>query len=200
MDAPRRYSPRRTPREHDKHQERVGWIFRQVAEGKDQGPGELKDRVLSRETLSRAVFYGVVMAVMVLIVYVQNLGLIASAQNETELIYAQNKLRTMMFVTLIVVQWFSVQNCRSRTKSIRDMGVFRNRFILVVYVIDIILVGVLFIVPFLSELFRLVPLGILEWIEIVVFGFFVLLAEETRKAIALRLSNRRVGNIGGGNQ
>jgi len=165
----------------------------------DQGPGKLGERVLSRKTLSRAVFYGIVMASMVLIIYFQNLGLIASAQTQTELVIAQNKLRTMMFVTLIVVQWFSVQNCRSQTKSIREMGVFRNRYILVVYFIDIFLVGILFIVPVMSDIFRLVPLGILEWIEIVILGFFVLIAEETRKAIAVRRSSRKQTNQVGGN-
>jgi Ca2+-transporting ATPase len=165
----------------------------------DQGPGKLGERVLSRKTLSRAVFYGIVMASMVLIIYFQNLGLIASAQTPPELEIAQNKLRTMMFVTLIVVQWFSVQNCRSQTKSIREMGVFRNRYILVVYFIDIFLVGILFIVPVMSDIFRLVPLGILEWIEIVILGFFVLIAEETRKAIAVRRSSRKQTNQVGGN-
>jgi Ca2+-transporting ATPase len=152
----------------------------------DQGPGSLKERVLSRQTLSRALFYGIVMATMVLIVYYQNLDLITAAQTQTELIAAQNKVRTMMFVTLIVVQWFSIQNCRSQTKSIREMGIFRNRYILIVYFIDIILVGILFLVPALSEIFRLVPLNIFELVEIGILGLLVLIAEEIRKAVASR--------------
>ncbi len=154
----------------------------------DQGPGSLKERVLSRSSLTRAVFYGVVMASLVLFVYYQNIGLISDAQSEVELLYAQDKLRTMMFVALIVVQWFSVQNCRSQTKSIREMGIFRNRFIFGVYLIDIFLVSILFLVPYLSEIFRLVPLGILEWVEIILLGFLVLIVEETRKAIAARMA------------
>ncbi len=154
----------------------------------DQGPGSLKERVLSRQILTRSIFYGIVMAAMVLLVYYQNLGFITSAQTENELIAAQNKVRTMMFVTLIVVQWFSVQNCRSQTKSIREMGVFRNRYILGVYAIDIFLVGILFLVPYLSEIFRLVPLEMYELVEIILLGFFVLIAEEIRKAVAARMS------------
>jgi len=152
----------------------------------DQGPGSLRERVLSRQTLSRAIFYGIVMATMVLIVYYQNLELITAAQTQAELIAAQNKVRTMMFVTLIVVQWFSVQNCRSQTKSIRKMGIFRNRYILIVYLIDIVLVGILFLVPALSEIFRLIPLSIFELLEIGLLGLFVLIAEEIRKAVAAR--------------
>ncbi|MFW9925264.1 MAG: cation-translocating P-type ATPase [Candidatus Thorarchaeota archaeon] len=153
----------------------------------DQGPGSLKERVLSRQTLSRSIFYGIVMAAMVLLVYYQNLGFITNAQTESDLISAQNKVRTMMFVTLIVVQWFSVQNCRSQTKSILEMGVLRNKYILGVYVVDIFLVGILFFIPYLSEIFRLVPLGFVEILEIVLLGFFVLIAEEIRKAVAARM-------------
>ena len=141
----------------------------------DEGPGSLKDRILSWETLSRALFYGAIMASLVVIIYYQNLGL------------PEDKVRTMMFVTLIVVQWFSVQNCRSPTKSIREIGILRNRYILVVYLIDIILVGSLFVVPALAAVFRLVPLAWYEWIEVVLFGALVILLEEIRKLVAKRL-------------
>jgi Ca2+-transporting ATPase len=141
----------------------------------DEGPGSLKDRILSWATLSRALFYGAIMASLVVIIYYQNLGL------------PEDKIRTIMFITLIMVQWFSVQNCRSPTKSIREMGILRNRYILVVYLIDIILVGILFVVPALAAVFRLVPLAWYEWIEVVLFGALVVVFEETRKLVAKRL-------------
>jgi Ca2+-transporting ATPase len=141
----------------------------------DQQPGSLKDRILSWETLSRALFYGLIMSSLVVIIYYQNLG------------FPEDKIRTMMFITLIVVQWFSVQNCRSPTKSVREMGLFRNRYILVVYVVDIMLVGILFVVPALAGIFRLVPLAWYEWLEVVMFGALVIILEETRKAAANRL-------------
>ncbi|MFX1510955.1 MAG: cation transporting ATPase C-terminal domain-containing protein, partial [Promethearchaeota archaeon] len=133
-----------------------------------------KDRILSWGTLSRALFYGGIMASIVVIIYYQNLGL------------PEDKIRTLMFVSLIVVQWFSVQNCRSPTKSIREMGILRNRYILVVYLIDIILVGILFVVPALAAIFRLVPLAWYEWLGVVLFGFMVVLLEEIRKLVAKR--------------
>ncbi len=141
----------------------------------DERPGSLKDRILSWETLSRALFYGGIMASLVVIIYYQNLSL------------PEDKIRTIMFITLIVVQWFSVQNCRSPTKSIREMGILRNRYILVVYLIDITLVGILFVVPALAAVFRLVPLAWYEWIEVFLFGALVILLEEARKFVAKRL-------------
>ncbi|MFX0107691.1 MAG: cation-translocating P-type ATPase, partial [Candidatus Hodarchaeota archaeon] len=138
----------------------------------DQGPGSLKDRVLSRDTLSRAFLYGIIMATFSIFVYYQHLG-------ETE-----GKIRTMLFVSLIVLQWYSVQNCRSPTKSITEMGILTNRLILIVYAIDIFLVSILFIIPPLSLVFGLVQLELWEWIEIAIFGVVLLLVEEARKRIA----------------
>jgi Ca2+-transporting ATPase len=141
----------------------------------DERPGSLKDRILSRKTLSRALFYGCIMASLVVIIYYQNLG------------QPEDKIRTLMFVTLIVVQWFSVQNCRSPTKSIREIGILRNRYILVVYFINVILVGILFAVPTLAAIFRLVPLAWHEWVGVILLGSLVVLLEEIRKLVAKRL-------------
>ena len=51
----------------------------------------------------------------------------------------------------------------------------------------IMLVGILFVVPALAGIFRLVPLAWYEWLEVVMFGALVIILEETRKAVANRL-------------
>ncbi|TRO54688.1 hypothetical protein E2P64_08645, partial [Candidatus Bathyarchaeota archaeon] len=61
------------------------------------------------------------------------------------------------------------------------------RYILVVYLIDIILVGILFVVPALAAIFRLVPLAWYEWVGVVLFGSLVVVLEEIRKLVAKRL-------------
>lgn len=138
----------------------------------EQGPGSIRNRILSRDTLGRALLYGITMAGFVIFVYYQHLG------------QPVEKIRTMMFVALIVLQWYSVQNCRSPTKSIFELGVLTNRIIIIVYVIDILLVSILFLVPPLTSVFGLVQLELWEWIEIAVFGVVLLLIEEFRKRIA----------------
>jgi magnesium-transporting ATPase (P-type) len=135
----------------------------------DQGPGSLRDRILSRDTLGRALLYGLVMAGFVIIVYFQHLG------------QSPEKIRTMLFVALIVLQWYSVQNCRSPTKSITEIGFLTNKSILVVYVIDVLLVSILFLIPPLTAVFGLIQLELWEWVEIATFGVVLLLVEEVRK-------------------
>jgi Ca2+-transporting ATPase len=143
----------------------------------DQGPGSLRNRILSRDTLGRAFLYGFVMAGFVIFVYFQHID------------QSEGKIRTMMFVSLIVLQWYSVQNCRSPTKSIKEMGLLTNRIILAVYVIDIFLVSILFLIPPLSSVFGLVQLELWEWVEIAIFGVVLLLVEEARKRIARKLAS-----------
>jgi Ca2+-transporting ATPase len=139
----------------------------------EKPPTSVKERVLSRGTLSRALFYGIMMATIVMIVYFTYLG-------------QGVKLRTMLFVTLIVAQWFSAQNCRSPTKSVFTLGIFKNKILWIVYIIDIILVGILFVFPPMTALFELVPVEPVEWLFVFLFSSMVFIVEEARKRVASR--------------
>ncbi len=140
----------------------------------DQPPTSKKERVLSKQILSRALFYGVSMATIVMTVYFIYLG-------------QEDKLRTMLFVTLIVVQWFSAQNCRSPTKSAFDMGILKNKVLLVVYLVDIFLVSLLFLIPPLGALFELNYIAPLDWLLVFTLSSMVFILEELRKKIARRM-------------
>ncbi|MFW9767478.1 MAG: cation-translocating P-type ATPase [Candidatus Thorarchaeota archaeon] len=140
----------------------------------DRPPSSIRERVLSTQTLTRALFYGSMMTTIVLAIYFVYLG------------SGEPKIRTMIFVSLIVTQWFSAQNCRSPTKSAFTLGLFRNRILWIVYVIDILLVAVLFIFPPLTALFELVPVEPVEWILVFLLASIVFIIEEVRKKIAMR--------------
>ncbi|TFG27120.1 cation-transporting P-type ATPase, partial [Candidatus Thorarchaeota archaeon] len=141
----------------------------------DRPPASVKERVLSKQTLSRALFYGIMMSTTVLTVYLLYLG-----QNE-------QKIRTMIFVTLIVSQWFSAQNCRSPTESSFSLGIFKNRILWIVYLVDVVLVAILFIFPPLVALFELSSVEPIEWILIFLITSPVFIIEELRKRVAKNL-------------
>ena len=139
----------------------------------DQPPGTLQEKILSKETLLRALFYGTAMATVVMTIYFLYLG-------------QGSKLRTMIFITLIITQWFSAQNCRSPTKSVFKVGVFKNRVLWIVYMVDVILVAILFLLPPLTTLFELVWVTPLEWLLVFILASSILIIEEIRKRIADR--------------
>ncbi|PNX52453.1 MAG: hypothetical protein BV458_09505 [Thermoplasmata archaeon M9B2D] len=139
----------------------------------EQPPASLKEKVLSKQTLTRALFYGSTMAVIVMTIYFIYIG-------------QGSKLRTMLFVTLIIAQWFSAQNCRSPTKSAFTMGILKNRVLIVVYMIDIILVSLLFLLPPLTALFELSPIAPVEWLLVICLSTLVFIVEEIRKKLATK--------------
>lgn len=141
----------------------------------DKPPTSINERVLSKQTLWRALYYGIMMATVVMMVYVIYLG------------QGEQKVRTMIFVTLIVSQWFSAQNCRSPTESSFTLGLFRNRVLWVVYCIDIVLVAILFIFPPLSLFFELTIVTLWEWVFVFLIASIVFIVEEVRKRASKRL-------------
>ncbi|WP_287582852.1 cation transporting ATPase C-terminal domain-containing protein, partial [Candidatus Borrarchaeum sp.] len=95
------------------------------------------------------------------------------------------KIRTAIFVVLIIFQWFNAFNCRSHNKSVFSVGVFKNKTLWVFLVIDILLVAILFIVPPLTLAFDIVPLGIMEWVIIALIGSSIWIIDEIRKTLQL---------------
>lgn len=135
----------------------------------DKPPGSLNERIVSRKNAALAIFYGLLMMTLVLVIYTIYLG------------ESVTKIRTMIFLGLIIMQWFSVQNCRSQDDSILKVGVFRNKLIFLVYLIDISLVAVLFLLPPLTAIFQLAIPTILDMAVILAIAPFVLIVEEIRK-------------------
>jgi len=140
----------------------------------DRPPSSINERVLSKQTLSRALFYGTIMASIVMTIYFLYLG------------HGDEKIRTMIFITLIVTQWFSAQNCRSPTESAFSVGIFKNKLLWIVYVIDVILVALIFLIPPMVALFELSPVEPLEWVLVFLVASIVFILEEIRKRLSKR--------------
>ncbi len=137
----------------------------------DRPPSSIKERLLTRKISSIAIFYGLLMASAVLGIYFIYI-------NEPVI-----KTRTMIFLALIVMQWFSVQNCRSQYQSIVDVGFLKNKYILVVYLIDVTLVAVLFLFPPLTAVFQLASLTVVDIAIVLSIAPLILIVDEIRKRL-----------------
>ena len=67
------------------------------------------------------------------------------------------------------------------------MGILKNKVLLVVYLVDILLVSLLFLIPPLGALFQLSYVAPLDWLLVVALSSTVFIVEEVRKRIARRL-------------
>ncbi|MFX1520545.1 MAG: cation-translocating P-type ATPase [Promethearchaeota archaeon] len=141
----------------------------------DRPPKSLDQRILSKDTIKLGIFYALIMSCASLAFY---LYLIFQDTSAAE-------IRTAIFMVLIVFQWFNVFNCRSHNKSVFTIGVFKNKTLWFFLVIDVLLVVILFIVPPLAIAFDIVPLGIMDWIIIVLISSSIWIIDEIRKKLRL---------------
>lgn len=92
--------------------------------------------------------------------------------------------RTMSFIVLTASQLFYSLSMRNPVKSIFQIGIFSNRFLIGAIVIGLFLQLVVITVPFLSNAFGVQFLSLRDWLVVLVFSLIPLVANEIIKLIA----------------
>ncbi|WP_261378476.1 calcium-translocating P-type ATPase, SERCA-type [Paenibacillus agilis] len=96
---------------------------------------------------------------------------------------------TMAFATLGLIQLTHVFNVRSNTKSIFTIGVFSNRYLNWAALAAGVLVLVVIWVPYMNELFSVVPLNSEQWLIVVAAAFSIVPIVEIVK-LFIRMGSR----------
>jgi P-type Ca2+ transporter type 2C len=128
----------------------------------------------------RVVFLSSMMAVGTLLVF-------AWAYRHYEL----HEARTLAFCAIVMFEWLVAFNARSDQYTIFQVGMLRNRSLLIALMVGIILQLTVIYVPFLHEPFDTVPLRTWEWGISLLPGLAVFILETVRKLIAPGLFNWR---------
>jgi P-type Ca2+ transporter type 2C len=145
----------------------------------EEPPRKQTARIINREILGNVVFVALFMAVGTLWMYL-------TALQEGGVTRAQ----TMAFTTLAMFQVFNSLNCRSRDKSVLQLGLFTNHYLIAAIVVSIILQVASSRVPFMMAALGTVPLTLTDWARIVLVSSSVFIADEIRKMIQRRRLNR----------
>jgi len=91
------------------------------------------------------------------------------------------RARTVAFIVLACSQLFHSFNCRSMTRSIFNLGLFSNaKLVLAVFLSFMLQVAVIYL-PFGQKIFRTEPMGIFDWLLILVISSFPLWTMELCK-------------------
>ncbi len=93
------------------------------------------------------------------------------------------RARTLTFTTLAMFQVFNALNCRSRDKSVFQLGLFKNPYLIGAIVASILLQLAAEHVPFLQAALGTVPLSLADWGWIVLVSSSVFVADELRKLV-----------------
>ncbi|MCX5716208.1 MAG: calcium-transporting P-type ATPase, PMR1-type [Candidatus Omnitrophica bacterium] len=91
------------------------------------------------------------------------------------------RARTAAFIVLSCAQLFHSFNCRSMTESLFKLGIFTNKKLVSAVIISFVLQMAAVYVPFLQRIFKTEPLGLLDWVFVIVISSFPLWAMELWK-------------------
>jgi Ca2+-transporting ATPase len=77
------------------------------------------------------------------------------------------KARTMAFTTAIMFELFFVFNCRSEKLSVFKLSPFSNKWLVFAVIITFLLQAMVIYVPFFNSVFGTVPIGLTDWLIII---------------------------------
>jgi len=97
--------------------------------------------------------------------------------------------QTLTFCSLVACRWFIAFSARSDEYTIFKLGVFRNRWLIVIIIGSILLQMAVVYVPFLQRAFGTVPMTLDMWAIAVSAGLALFIVVEGRKALFPRLFN-----------
>jgi Ca2+-transporting ATPase len=146
----------------------------------DEPPRKTESRIINMEIFKNIVFVSIFMAV-------GTLWMFGRANHDGHLIYAQ----TVAFTTLAMFQVFNSLNCRSRSKSIFQLGVFKNRYLIAAVVTSVLLQFAAQNVPFMETALGTVPLSLADWGLIVLVASSIFFADELRKLFQRQAKARK---------
>jgi Ca2+-transporting ATPase len=94
--------------------------------------------------------------------------------------------RSAAFIVLSCSQLFHSFNCRNNNVSLFKLGVFTNKNLIAAAVFSFFLQMMVIYTPFFQKVFKTVPLGVFDWVLVVLVSSFPLWAMEIVKAFKAR--------------
>ena len=140
----------------------------------ERAPRDPKKSIFADGLLLSIILQGIVIGAVTLIAF--NLG------NRTSV----EEGRTMAFITLTLAQLMHTFNVRSVDKSIFQVGLFTNKYLVLANLTSIILVAILIIVPPLREIFKLTTIGTEYVLEVIGLSLMPIVLVEIKKFITRR--------------
>jgi Ca2+-transporting ATPase len=146
----------------------------------DEPPRKANERIINLEIFRNIVYVSIFMAA-------GTLWMFNRANATGNLIYAQ----TIAFTTLAMFQVFNSLNCRSKNKSVFQLGFFKNPFLMGAITLSILLQLAAEHVPFMQRALGTTPLSLSDWGLLVAVSSSIFFADELRKLIRRAVLRRK---------
>jgi P-type Ca2+ transporter type 2C len=145
----------------------------------NEPPRRADARIINRSMLYIVLFVAIIMAVGTLGVY---LNAVSTGNAE--------RAQTMAFITIAMFQVFNSLNVRSQNRSLFEIGVFTNKYLIGAIIISVTLLYLATVVPFMQLALNTVPLRAEDWGLIVLVSSSIFILGEIRKFIWRRARNK----------
>ncbi|MEM2943979.1 MAG: cation-translocating P-type ATPase [Methanomassiliicoccales archaeon] len=148
-------------------------------------PRDPREKPITRHMAYRIVTVGIIMAIST------NFAFFLEYYDTGDIVHA----RTVAFCTIVFSQLFYAFSARSERKTIKELGIRSNPKVLYAFIISALLqLAVIYIYP-LNSAFKTVPIGIDEWVIVLIFGSIATIAMESWKIITrIREKNTRLSS------
>ena len=156
-------------------------------------PRPRSERLLSRATLRRVVFIGVIESFWAVAGFLYVLfshgwtwgdGTWMNPGNPHYLYWRE--AITMTQAAIVMCQVGNGFACRTERESLFKVGIFSNMWLVYAEAVGIAIMAAISYVPFMQGIFKTAPLTALDWAILVVAAVSVFFAEEARKWFARR--------------
>jgi len=146
----------------------------------NQPPRDKKERILNKELIPFLLLTAGLMVLGTLPLFIHFLP------QDLSDIMALNKARTVAFVSMSMFQLFNLLNMRSLKKSLFKIGIFSNKWVTLALAASLLMMLGIIYLPWISDIFKFIPLSLGEFGIIALMASSVLVAGELYKLIRYR--------------
>jgi Ca2+-transporting ATPase len=100
--------------------------------------------------------------------------------------------RTMAFCTLVFSQMFHVFDCRSESHNVFEIGILKNKYLILATICSLVMQLLVVYHPFMQEIFATVPLGMVEWVTILCVSGWTFMISAIRHLFFRRRVSRSI--------
>jgi potassium/sodium efflux P-type ATPase len=156
-----------------------------------QKPRNPKSGIITKRMGVRMTITSVLMSIAVLVLFVVVMNRMGGAGNPAAVTYA----RTMAFCTFGLLQIFNAHNCRSYSRSLFSIGIFRNKYLLMIHSISITLQIILIETVVGHDAFKTTSLSLMDWGIIVGLNVALILFVEIVKYFERKTKQQENGVV-----
>jgi magnesium-transporting ATPase (P-type) len=161
----------------------------------DQPPRKKTDTLMNKGMVIKAFFwYGLMASIISMGAYffVNILNGWPNVPLASEgIVYRQATAMTL--ASIVFCQIGAVFNCRTEKQSVFKVGIFSNKRVLFGIAFEVCLLSAIIYVPFLQDIFNTAPIGLRDWVFLVLIPIPIVLIEELRKYLVMKMKSKKAG-------